>query len=91
MLYQGYASPFTWNKIEQIVNQYHRRAMAEYERVGFLATVDRGLYRVRRAFRKKHSNESEFYFGGKDRRRFHGFVAVNVPEPDAEQGGKGWL
>jgi len=36
---------------------------------------------VRRAFRKKHSNESEFYFGGKDRRRFHGFVTIGR-EPD---------
>jgi hypothetical protein len=81
MLFQGFASPITWNRIEQIVNQFHRRAMAEYERVGFLVTVDRGLYRVRGAFRKKNSNESEFYFGGKDRRRFHGFVTIGR-EPD---------
>jgi hypothetical protein len=76
MLFQGYRSPVTWNKIEKIVNGYHRRAMAEYERVGFLVTVDHGLYRVKRAFRKRNSNESEFYFGGKDRRRFHGFITV---------------
>jgi hypothetical protein len=81
MLFQGYGSPVTWKKIEQIVNQYHRRAMAEYERVGFLVTVDHGLYRVRRAFQKRDSNESEFYFGGKDRRRFHGYVTIGR-EPD---------
>lgn len=76
MLFDGYSSPVTWNKIEEIVNRYHLRAMADYERVGFIVTVDRGLYRVRRAFRKKDSNESEFYFGGKDRRRFRGFVTI---------------
>jgi hypothetical protein len=76
LLFLGYNSPVTWNKIEEIFNQYHLRAMGEYERVGFLVTVDRGLYRVRRAFRKKNSNESEFYFGGKDRRHFHGFVTI---------------
>ena len=75
-LFQGYSSAYTWNKIEEIVNQYHLRAMAEYERVGFLVTVDHGLYRVKRAFRKRNSDESEFYFGGKDRRRFHGFVTI---------------
>jgi len=76
MLVEGYSSPVTWNKIEEIVNRYHLRAMADYEPVGFMVTVDRGLYRVRRAFRKKDSNESEFYFGGKDRRQFRGFVTI---------------
>jgi len=76
ILFQGYSSPITWNKIEQIVNQYHRRALSEYERVGFIVTVDHGLYRVRGALHKKTSNESEFYFGGKDRRRFHRFVTI---------------
>ena len=81
MLMQGYASPVTWTKIEKIVNRYHLRAMSEYERVGFLITVDRGLYRVKRAFHKKNPNESEFYFGGKDKRRFRGFVTIGR-EPD---------
>lgn len=81
MLLHGFASPVTWTKSEEIVNRYHLRAMGEYERVGFLITVDRGLYRVKRAFRKKNSNESEFYFGGKDRRCFHGFVTIGR-EPD---------
>ena len=76
MLYSGYASPITWERIERIVNQYHRDAFVEYERVGFLVICDHGLYRVKRAYRKKSSNESEFYFGGKDKRRFHGFVTV---------------
>ncbi len=89
MLFQGFASPITWNKIEQIVNQFHRRAMAEYERVGFLVTVHRGLYRVRRAFRKKNSNESEFYFGGKDKRRFHGFVTIGREQEGADY--EAWL
>jgi hypothetical protein len=84
MLFQGYGSPVTWNKIEQIVNQFHRRALTEYERVGFMVTVDRGLYRVRRAFRKKTSNESEFYFGGKDKRRFHGFVTIGREQAGAD-------
>jgi hypothetical protein len=84
MLFQGYASPITWNKIEQIVNRYHRRALREYERVGFLVSVDRRLYRVKRSFRKKDSNESEFYFGGKDRRRFHGFVAIGREHDGAD-------
>lgn len=81
MLFAGYSSPVTWKKIEEIINRYHLRAMAEYERVGFLVTVDRGLYRVKRAFRKRNSRESEFYFGGKDRRRFHDFVTIGR-EPD---------
>jgi hypothetical protein len=84
MLLQGFSSPFTWNRIEQIVNQYHRRAMTEYERVGFLVTVDRGLYRVRRAFRKRNSDESEFYFGGKDKRRFHNFVTIGRDHDGAD-------
>jgi Domain of unknown function (DUF4263) len=89
MLLHGYSSPFTWIKIEQIVNQYHQRAMAEYERVGFLVTVDRGLYRVRRAFRTKNSNESEFYYGGKDRRRFHSFVTIGRDREGADY--EAWL
>jgi hypothetical protein len=80
MLLEGYGSPVTWHKIERIINQYQRRAMAEYERVGFMVTVDRGLYRVRRALRKNNSNESEFYFGGKDRRRF-----IVVPRPQNQK------
>jgi hypothetical protein len=76
MLFGGYGSPVTWDKIEKIVNRYHERAMADYKRVGFIVTSERGLYRVRRAFRKKDSNESEFYFGGKDKRRFRGFVTI---------------
>lgn len=89
MLLHGYSNPFTWNKIEQIINRYHQRAMAEYARVGFLVTVDRGLYRVRRAFRKKNSNESEFYFGGKDRRQFHGFVTIGRERDGADY--EAWL
>jgi antiviral defense system Shedu protein SduA len=75
-LFQGFSSPVTWNKIEEIVNRYHQRAMTDYEQVGFIVTVDRGLLRVKRAFRKKNSNESEFYFGVKDRRRFRGYVTI---------------
>ena len=89
MLFRGYCTPITWSKIEGIVNQYHRRAMSEYERVGFLVTVDRGLYRVRRAFRKKNSRESEFYFGGKDRRRFRGFVTIGREREGADY--EAWL
>jgi len=84
MLFQGYGSPLTWSKLEEIVNRYHLRAMGEYERVGFLITVDRGLYRVRRAFRKRNSKESEFYFGGKDRRHFHGFVIIGREREGAD-------
>jgi hypothetical protein len=76
MLFSGYASPVTWSRIETIVNRYHQKAMSEYERVGFLVTVDHGLYRVKRAFHKKTSDESEFYYEGKDKRRFHGFVTI---------------
>ena len=76
MLFSGYTSPVTWEQIERIVNQYHKEATAEYERVGFLVVVDHGLFRVKRAYRKKTLNESEFYYGGKDRRRFQGFVTI---------------
>lgn len=76
MLHSGYSSPYTWNQIERIVNAYHQKAMSEYARVGFLVTDECGLYRVKRASRKKHSDESEFYFGGKDKRRFRGFVTI---------------
>jgi Domain of unknown function (DUF4263) len=77
MLFSNYeTTPVTWSQIEKIINQYHREAMAEYERVGFLVIADHGLYRVKRAFHKKTSDESEFYYGGKDRRRFRGFVTV---------------
>lgn len=76
MLLRGYASPVTWDRIEKIVNQYHREASADYERVGFLVIADHGLYRVKRAYRKKDEKESEFYYGGKDKRRFHGFVTI---------------
>jgi hypothetical protein len=82
MLYAGYGSPVTWNKIEQVINKYHRQAMEDYERVGFLVTVDHGLYRVKRAYHKKNPDlESDFYYGAKDRRRFHGFITIGR-EPD---------
>lgn len=89
MLLHGFSSPITWNKIEEIVNQYHLRAMGEYERVGFMVTVDRGVYRAKRAFRKKNSNESEFYFGEKDKRRFHGFVTIGREPGGADY--EAWL
>lgn len=89
MLFHGYSSRITWDKIEQIVNQYHLRAVSEYERVGFLVTVDHGLYRVKRAFRKKSSSESEFYFGGKDKRRFNGYVTIGRERDGADY--EAWL
>lgn len=76
MLHSGFSSPVTWNKIEKIVNDYHSKAAAEYERVGLLVTYDHGLFRVKRAYKKKNANESDFYHGGKDKRRFHGFVTI---------------
>jgi len=76
MLHSGYASPVTWSQIEKVVGRYHQRAAGEYERVGFMVIADHGLYRVKRAFRKKSRAESEFYYGGKDKRRFHGYVTV---------------
>jgi hypothetical protein len=76
MLFSNYGSPVTWNKIEKIINKYHQQATEDYERVGFLVTIDHGLYRVKRAFHKKNSKESEFYYGAKDRRKFHGFVTI---------------
>jgi len=76
MLFCGYGSPVTWNRIEKIINRYNQQATEDYARVGFLVTIDHGLYRVKRAFHKKDSNESEFYRGAKDRRRFHGFVTI---------------
>jgi len=76
MLHSGYASPFTWDHIEKVVSRYNQKALKEYEHVGFLVTADHGLYRVKRAFHKKRSDESDFYYGGKDKRRFHGFVTV---------------
>ncbi len=76
MLHGGYSSPTTWNKIEKIVNEYHGNAASEYERVGLLVTYEHGLYRVKRAFKKRNLDESEFYFGGKDKRRFHGYVTI---------------
>jgi Domain of unknown function (DUF4263) len=74
MLHDGYASPVTWSQIEKVVNQYHQKITDEYERIGFLVTCDHGLYRVKRAFHKKRSDESEFYYRGKDKRRSHGYV-----------------
>jgi Domain of unknown function (DUF4263) len=76
MLHGGFSSPVMWNRIEKIVNDYHSKAAAEYERVGLLVTYDHGLFRVKRAFKKKNANESDFYYGGKDRRRFHGVVTI---------------
>jgi hypothetical protein len=76
LFFHGYSARITWNKIEKVVNRYHVRAMREYERVGFLVIAEHGLYRVKRAFRKKNANESEFYYGGKDRRRFKGYVTI---------------
>jgi hypothetical protein len=76
MLRSGYSSPVTWSQIEKAVNQYYRQALEEYERVGFLAIADHGRYRIKKAFRKKTSRESEFYFGGKDKRRFQEYVTI---------------
>jgi hypothetical protein len=76
MLHDGYASPATWSQIEKVVGRYHQKTLDEYERVGFVVTTDHGLYRMKRAYHKKQSNESEFYYGGKDKRRFHGYVTI---------------
>ncbi len=76
MLHSGYASPVTWTQIEKAINRYHQKALSEYERVGFAVIGDHGLYRVKRAFHKKSSRENEFYFGGKDKRRFHGYMTI---------------
>jgi hypothetical protein len=76
MLHSGYASSVTWTQIEKVVHRYHQKALGEYERVGFAVAGDHGLYRVKMAFRKKNSRENEFYFGGKDKRRFHGYVTI---------------
>jgi hypothetical protein len=76
MLFGGYGSPITWIEIEKVINQYHQKAAAGYERIGFLITADHGRYRVKRAFRKKNSFESEFYYGGKDQRRFREYVTI---------------
>jgi hypothetical protein len=76
MLHDGYSSTLTWRQIEEAVNRYHSKALEEYERVGFLVTADHGRYRVKRAFHKKSSRESEFYFGGKDKSRFHRYVTI---------------
>lgn len=75
-LHSGYASPITWSHIEKIIDQHNQKALNEYERVGFLVTADHGLYRVKRAYHKKWLDESEFYYGGKDKRRFHGYVTI---------------
>ena len=76
MLHSGYASPVTWTKIEEVINSYHRKTLNEYERVGFLVTTDHGRYRVKRAYHKKTSDESEFYFAGRDRRKHRGYVTI---------------
>jgi len=76
MLHSSYSSPVTWSQIDKVINRYHQKAIAEYERVGFLVTVDHGLYRVKRAFHKKMPVESDFYYGGKDKRRFRGYVTI---------------
>jgi hypothetical protein len=77
MRHSGYASPVTWQQIEKVINGYHRRAMEDYSRVGFLVCIEHGLYRVKRAYRKKLSAvESEFYYAAGDRRRFNGFVTI---------------
>jgi len=89
MLFEGYGSPVTWNKIEKIVNNYHQNAAQEYERVGFLVINDHGLYRVKRGFHKKNANESEFYYGGKDRRRFQRFVTIGRDSDGVEY--EAWL
>jgi len=75
-LHSGYASPITWSHIEKIIDQHNQKALNEYERVGFLVTADHGLYRVKRAYHKKWLDESEFYYVGKDKRRFHGYVTI---------------
>jgi hypothetical protein len=76
MLHDGYASPVTWSQIEKVFSRYHQKTADEYERVGFLVICDHGLSRVKRAFYKKRSDESEFYYGGKDKRRSHGYVTI---------------
>lgn len=76
MLHADYASPITWGRIERVVNEYHKKTLDEYQRVGFMITADHGRYRVKRAFHKKGSGESEYYYGGKDKRRFRGYVTI---------------
>ncbi len=66
MIHSGYASPVTWRQIEDAVNRYHRKALTEYEKSGFLVTGERGLYRVKRALKKKNDCENDYYFAGKD-------------------------
>lgn len=76
ILHHGLASTLTWRQLEKAINRYQRTILREYERVGFMVTDDHGLYRIKKAYRKKSPRESEFYFGGKDKRRFRGYVTV---------------
>jgi hypothetical protein len=77
ILNHGLVSTLTRRQLEEAVNRYQRAILAEYQRVGFLVTDDHGLYRIKKAYRKKTADESEFYFSGKDRRRFRGFVTIS--------------
>jgi hypothetical protein len=84
MLHSGYASPVTWRKIEEAINRYRHKAMEEYERVGFLVVREHGLFRVKKAFHKKNARENEFYFEGKDKRRFRGYVTIGRDDEGVE-------
>ncbi len=76
ILYSGSSSTLTWRRVEEAVNRYQRKILGEYKRVGFLVTDDHGRYRIKRAYRKKNQQESEYYLSGKDKRRFRGFVTI---------------
>lgn len=63
--------------IQDIVDKYHDRVLADYESLGTLIRFDKGRVQIGPAMQRKNNHlESEFYYSGGDRRRNRGWVTI---------------
>jgi hypothetical protein len=75
---RGRAFKKTVNRWQEIVTEYQKRVLAEFEKAGMLVAYEHGRFRVKWAFRKKDPySESEYYHAGSDRRKLKDYVTVH--------------
>jgi hypothetical protein len=68
----------TMDRLREIVDEYQKRVLAEFEKAGILVAYEHGRFRVRWALRKKDLYaESEYYHAGSDRRKLKNYITVH--------------
>jgi hypothetical protein len=65
----------TLRKIEQIVDKFHQKVLADYRYCGIIVRIEGGRAQIGPALRKKEpTHESEFYYPSADKRAHGGWV-----------------